>query len=68
MKEKFPKLPRHFYDPKFIGGVPRPNDWMENPYIGEDGKSYHTLEAFRQANQDYFRRMNSVPVNKYKLY
>jgi hypothetical protein len=38
-------------------GIPRPKDWMENPYIGKDGRDYHTYEALDAANVEFNRRM-----------
>jgi hypothetical protein len=45
--------------PEFVrtGRIPRPEGWMENPYIGKDGQDYHSVEALIQANADYNDRM-----------
>ena len=33
----------------------RPKDYMQNPYIGPQGETYHTVEALRAAEADYKR-------------
>jgi hypothetical protein len=38
-----------------IKEIPRRN--IPNPYIGLDGRDYETLEALKQANEEYKRRM-----------
>lgn len=35
----------------------RQKDYMENPYIGKDGRDYHTFEALEKANAEYFAMM-----------
>ena len=35
------------------GGLFRPDNWMENPYIGKDGSSYHSSEALNVANEEW---------------
>jgi len=41
--------------PEFVKSrrVPRPDRWMENPYIGKDGRDYHSFEALQQANAEH---------------
>ncbi|QQG38818.1 MAG: hypothetical protein HYS32_04450 [Candidatus Woesearchaeota archaeon] len=34
----------------------RPEGWMENPFIGRDGRSYHSHEALKEANKGYRER------------
>lgn len=36
--------------------IPRPSGFMENPYIGRDGRDYHSVKALGVANADYVRR------------
>jgi hypothetical protein len=38
-------------------GIPRPTGFMENPFIGKDGRDYHSYEALKEANEAYFERM-----------
>lgn len=38
-------------------GPMRPEGWMENPYIGKDGKDYHSFEALKRANEEWTRQM-----------
>ena len=35
--------------------IPRPEGWMENPYIGPRGEDCHTIESLRAAQEDYAR-------------
>lgn len=42
-----------------MNDLERPKDWMENPYIGKNGKDYHTVEALHAANEEYSRIRNS---------
>ena len=39
-----------------ISGVPRPLGYMENPYIGKDGRDYPTIDSFREANKRYIQQ------------
>ena len=39
-------------------GIPRPEGYMENPFIGKDGRDYHSAEALFQANKNWFERNN----------
>ena len=39
------------------GGINRPKDWMENPYICKGGKDYHTYEALMAANKQYLESL-----------
>lgn len=48
MKDLEPKLIKH--------GIPRPVGYMDNPFIGDDGKDYHSPKALRAANQVHFAR------------
>ena len=45
--------------PKFVRtpSIPRPEVFMVNPYIGKDGKDYHSFEALKQANAEYNAQM-----------
>ena len=44
--------------------IPRPDGWMKNPYIGNDGRDYHGVEALRQANAEHNDRMyQKKPIN-----
>lgn len=45
-----------------IKDIPRPKDWMENPYIGKDGRDYHTLEALKVANAEFNRVMSRTDL------
>ena len=41
---------------------------MENCYIGDDGKDYHSYESLKQANRKRMERMVAViPVNQQAL-
>ena len=37
--------------------IPRPEGFVENPYIGKDGKDYHSIAALSQADTEYYRQM-----------
>ena len=39
-----------------IPGIPRPEDHLENPFIGKDGGDYHDIEALQRANQEWYER------------
>ena len=49
--------------------VPRPTGYMDNNYIGDDGKDYHSTDALRAANEAHFRQthfyISSVLGRKY---
>jgi len=34
----------------------RPVGYMENPFIGNDGKDYHSTDALRTANEAHFQQ------------
>lgn len=36
--------------------LPRPVDYMKNPFIGDDGKDYHSFDALKAANQAHFEQ------------
>ena len=44
-----------------IVDIKRPENWMENPYIGRDGRDYHTYEALQSANAE-FDRVRNQPI------
>ena len=43
----------------------RPEGYMESPYIGKDGKEYHSVEALKCANDEWLRRM--YPKNNSRI-
>ena len=48
--------------PRFLSNtraVPRPEDYLENPYKGRDGKEYHNLHDLERANQGYNNQMSA---------
>ena len=45
-------------------GIPRPEGYMKNPYIGKDGKDYHSPEVLAQANAEYLRRMHPKKIRQ----
>lgn len=49
---------------KSLAKIMRPEGFMDNPYIGDDGRDYHSLEALQRANQEYFDRMFPVRPNR----
>ena len=52
------------------GGFIRPKEWMENPYIGEDRKDYHSEQALDAANKEYRTQMNGkekIPIFLQKI-
>ena len=38
-------------------GTSRLKGWMENPFIGKDGRDYHSHEALQAANDLWARTM-----------
>ena len=44
--------------------IPRPEGWMENPFIGKDGRDYHSVEALETANREYAERMFRIIPKK----
>ena len=50
---------------KRIEGIPRSEGWMKNPYLGKDGKDYHSVEELETANRNYCDRMfREIPEKK----
>ena len=43
-----------------------PQRIMENPYIGDDGKDYHSFEALEKANRRYRGYMAGVQKISFK--
>ncbi|MEK6887028.1 MAG: hypothetical protein AABW88_04295 [Nanoarchaeota archaeon] len=37
--------------------IPRPIDFMQNPFIGRDGRDYQSYESLRQANEEHNARI-----------
>jgi len=52
--------------PMTIKKIGRPEDYMENPYIGKDGRDYHTLEALMEANREQKRQLFPKNINNLK--
>lgn len=43
--------PKISLDPWANGETLRPEDWTDRPYIGKDGRDYHSLGALQEANR-----------------